>query len=124
MPQASEQKRLRSTPLDSVRMQSFMRFPSRSVVAVTDDDSEANGGLHGLTSLHNEHMLVTCQVTEWPRGVFPGLEVTVAAPLEGDARWRASIIPQLHFALSKRGHVALKAFSTDMNTRRLVVGRC
>jgi hypothetical protein len=45
--------------------------------------------------------------TEWPRGVFPGLEVTLAAPFEADAKWRASVIPQLHFALSKRGHVAL-----------------
>jgi mono/diheme cytochrome c family protein len=45
--------------------------------------------------------------TQWPRGVFPGLELTVAAPFEADDEWRASLIPQLHFALSKRGHVAL-----------------
>jgi mono/diheme cytochrome c family protein len=44
--------------------------------------------------------------TDWPRGVFPGVELTLAAPFEGD-EWRASLIPQLHFALSKRGHVAL-----------------
>jgi mono/diheme cytochrome c family protein len=43
--------------------------------------------------------------TEWPRGIFPGLEVTVVAPFEAD-RWRVSLIPQLHLALSKRGHVA------------------
>jgi hypothetical protein len=34
-------------------------------------------------------------------------EVTVAAPFEGDEAWRASVIPQVHFALSKRGHVAV-----------------
>jgi hypothetical protein len=45
--------------------------------------------------------------TEWPRGVFPGLELTVTAPFEAEGEWRASLIPQLHFALSKRGHVAL-----------------
>jgi mono/diheme cytochrome c family protein len=45
--------------------------------------------------------------TAWPRGVFPGLELTVAAPFEADGEWRASLIPQVHFALSKRGHVAL-----------------
>jgi len=45
--------------------------------------------------------------TEWPRGLFPGLEVTVAAPFDADDKWRASVIPQLHLALSKRGHVAL-----------------
>jgi mono/diheme cytochrome c family protein len=45
--------------------------------------------------------------TPWPRGIFPGLEVTVAAPFEADDRWRASLIPQLHLAFSKRGHVAL-----------------
>jgi mono/diheme cytochrome c family protein len=45
--------------------------------------------------------------TEWPRGVFPGLEVTLTAPFEADRDWRASVIPQLHFALTKRGHVAL-----------------
>jgi hypothetical protein len=47
--------------------------------------------------------------TQWPRGLFPGLEVTVAAPFDADDRWRASVIPQLHLALSKRGHVALNA---------------
>ena len=45
--------------------------------------------------------------TDWPRGVFPGLEATVAAPFRSEGRWRASLIPQLHLALSKRGHVAL-----------------
>jgi mono/diheme cytochrome c family protein len=45
--------------------------------------------------------------TEWPRGIFPGLELTLAAPFDSDDQWRASVIPQLHFALSKRGHVAL-----------------
>jgi mono/diheme cytochrome c family protein len=45
--------------------------------------------------------------TEWPRGIFPGLELTVAAPFDADERWRVSLIPQLHFALTKRGHVAV-----------------
>jgi mono/diheme cytochrome c family protein len=45
--------------------------------------------------------------TEWPRGVFPGLELTVSAPFASEQRWRASLIPQLHLAMSKRGHVAL-----------------
>ena len=45
--------------------------------------------------------------TAWPRGIFPGLEATVAAPFESDDKWRASVIPQVHFALSKRGHVAV-----------------
>jgi mono/diheme cytochrome c family protein len=45
--------------------------------------------------------------TPWPRGVFPGLEATVTAPFDGGHEWRASLIPQLHLALSKRGHVAV-----------------
>jgi mono/diheme cytochrome c family protein len=45
--------------------------------------------------------------TEWKRGAFPGLEVTVTAPFRADQRWRASVIPQVHLALTKRGHVAL-----------------
>jgi hypothetical protein len=45
--------------------------------------------------------------TEWPRGIFPGLELTLVAPFEVEDRWRASLIPQLHLAFSKRGHVAL-----------------
>jgi len=44
---------------------------------------------------------------EWPRGIFPGLELTVVAPFEAEDRWRLSLIPQLHLALSKRGHVAV-----------------
>jgi hypothetical protein len=45
--------------------------------------------------------------TEWPRGIFPGIEATLAAPFQAEDEWRASVIPQVHFALSKRGHVAL-----------------
>jgi len=45
--------------------------------------------------------------TPWPRGIFPGLEAVVVAPFESGGKWKASLIPQLHFALSKRGHVAL-----------------
>jgi mono/diheme cytochrome c family protein len=45
--------------------------------------------------------------TKWRRGVFPGLEMTVSAPFEAEDSWRASLIPQVHLALSKRGHVAI-----------------
>jgi mono/diheme cytochrome c family protein len=45
--------------------------------------------------------------TPWRRGVFPGLEAVVAAPLRDDRGWRVSLVPQLHLAMSKRGHVAL-----------------
>jgi mono/diheme cytochrome c family protein len=45
--------------------------------------------------------------TPWRRGVFPGLELTAAAPFAAEGRWRLALIPQLHLALSKRGHVAL-----------------
>jgi hypothetical protein len=44
---------------------------------------------------------------EWPRGVFPGLELMLKAPFDANERWRVSLIPQLHLAFSKRGHVAL-----------------
>jgi mono/diheme cytochrome c family protein len=43
----------------------------------------------------------------WPRGIFPGLELTVAAPFDSGERWRVSLIPQVHLALTKRGHVAV-----------------
>jgi mono/diheme cytochrome c family protein len=45
--------------------------------------------------------------TEGRRGAFPGLEVALTAPFRSEERWGASLIPQLHLALSKRGHVAL-----------------
>lgn len=45
--------------------------------------------------------------TDWPRGIFPGLELTASAPFRAGDKWRASVIPQLHFALTKRGHVAV-----------------
>jgi mono/diheme cytochrome c family protein len=61
---------------------------------VRDGDVELSEVVHWLS-------------TEWPRGIFPGLELTVVAPFETEDRWRASLIPQLHLALSKRGHVAL-----------------
>lgn len=52
------------------------------------------------------------QVVHWkpgarPRGVVPGLEATLVAPFDAEARWRLTLIPQVHAALSKRGHVAL-----------------
>jgi hypothetical protein len=45
--------------------------------------------------------------TKWRRGVFPALELTAVAPFDPDGRWQVNAIPQLHLALSKRGHVAL-----------------
>jgi mono/diheme cytochrome c family protein len=45
--------------------------------------------------------------TEWRRGAFPGLELRVVAPFDTGRRWEMNVIPQLHLALSKRGHVAL-----------------
>jgi mono/diheme cytochrome c family protein len=45
--------------------------------------------------------------TGWRRGIFPGLELTLAAPFERAGRARVTLIPQLHLAFSKRGHVAL-----------------
>jgi len=47
------------------------------------------------------------QPKPFPRGLFPGLEAVVAAPFESGDGWTASLIPQLHMAFSKRGHVAL-----------------
>ncbi len=45
--------------------------------------------------------------TPWPRGVFPGVEWTATAPFEpGDGEaWRWTVLPQLNFGLSRRGHV-------------------
>jgi mono/diheme cytochrome c family protein len=45
--------------------------------------------------------------TKWRRGAFPGFELTAVAPFDADGRWQVNAIPQLHLALSKRGHVAL-----------------
>jgi hypothetical protein len=45
--------------------------------------------------------------TPWRRGAFPALEAIVAAPFRNQGRWRMSLVPQLHLAMSKRGHVAL-----------------
>jgi mono/diheme cytochrome c family protein len=45
--------------------------------------------------------------TPWRRGVFPGLELVLTAPFRGEDAWELSAIPQLHLAMSRRGHVAL-----------------
>jgi mono/diheme cytochrome c family protein len=49
--------------------------------------------------------------TPWPRGIFPGVELTATAPFEpGDRdalRW--TVVPQLNFGLSRRGHVRAAA---------------
>ena len=45
--------------------------------------------------------------TDWKRGIFPGLEAVVVAPFDSDADWEVTLVPQLHLALTKRGHVAL-----------------
>lgn len=45
--------------------------------------------------------------TPFPRGVFPGLEWTVTQPFSSGRELEASVLPQLYFGLSRRGHVAL-----------------
>lgn len=49
--------------------------------------------------------------TPWPRGIFPGVELTATAPFEpGDRdalQW--TVLPQLNFGLSRRGHVRAAA---------------
>lgn len=53
--------------------------------------------------------------TEWPRSVFPGLELVAEFPFErgtGPGRKsvaQVSLVPQARIGLSKRGHVALNA---------------
>jgi mono/diheme cytochrome c family protein len=51
--------------------------------------------------------IVHWRPTDWPRGIFPGLELTLTTPFASDRRFQASLIPQVHLALSKRGHVAV-----------------
>ncbi len=45
--------------------------------------------------------------TPWPRGVFPGVELTATVPFEPGAREAArwTVLPQLNLGLSRRGHV-------------------
>lgn len=53
--------------------------------------------------------------TPWPRSIFPALEVVAEVPFERGSgpdkksavQW--SVLPQLRFGLSKRGHVAINA---------------
>jgi mono/diheme cytochrome c family protein len=49
--------------------------------------------------------------TPWPRGIFPGVELTATAPFEPGERdalqW--TVLPQLNFGLSRRGHVRAAA---------------
>lgn len=49
--------------------------------------------------------------TPWPRGVFPGLELTARVPFASDDRdaVRWTVLPQLNFGLSRRGHVRAAA---------------
>lgn len=51
--------------------------------------------------------VVHWKTTPWRRGVFPGLEAVVTAPFDSEDEWGVSLIPQVHLAMSKRGHVAL-----------------
>ena len=51
--------------------------------------------------------MVHWTTTPWRRGVFPGLEAIVSAPFDADRDWRVRLVPQVHFAMTKRGHVAL-----------------
>jgi len=43
----------------------------------------------------------------WPRAVVPGLEWTVTQPFSSGREIEATVLPQLYFGLSRRGHVAL-----------------
>lgn len=48
--------------------------------------------------------------TDWPRNVFPGLELVAELPFErapGVERVQWSLIPQARIGLNRRGHVAL-----------------
>ena len=46
--------------------------------------------------------------TVWPRGVFPGLEVTATVPFEEDGdRVPWALLPQTRIGLTRGGHVAL-----------------
>lgn len=47
--------------------------------------------------------------TNRPRGLFPALEVTGWVPFSSEAELGMSLTPQLFWAMSKRGHVALTA---------------
>ncbi len=49
--------------------------------------------------------------TPWPRGIFPGVELTATAPFEPGNRdaLRWTVVPQLNFGLSRRGHVRAAA---------------
>ncbi len=49
--------------------------------------------------------------TPWPRGIFPGVELVATAPFEPGTRdtVRWSVLPQLNFGLSRRGHVRAAA---------------
>jgi hypothetical protein len=72
-----------------------------------DGDVEASAIVHWVT-------------TVWPRGIFPAVEVTAKAPFdpgEGDAV-QVSLTPQLHFGLSRAGHVRLNAGVEVPVTRR------
>lgn len=72
-----------------------------------DGDFEASAIVHWIT-------------TVWPRGIFPAFEITAKAPFEpGDQEAvQLSLTPQLHFGLSRGGHVRLNAGVEIPVTRR------
>ena len=65
---------------------------------VEDGDVEVAAAMHWLP-------------TPWPRGIFPGLEFTAKAPFDSGDRdmlqW--TVLPELNFGLSRRGHVRAAA---------------
>ncbi|MDY0023176.1 cytochrome c [Arenimonas caeni] len=72
-----------------------------SARAITPLDDAGDGQLELAGALHYRW-------TQWPRNVFPGIEVVAEAPYDhfgSDVQWSA--IPQLRFGLTKGGHVAL-----------------
>jgi len=78
---------------DSFTVQSTFRshLPTSTL---NDGDAEFSGIVHWMT-------------TPWPRGIFPGLEGTVAVPFSAREEVGVTLIPQVYFGLSRAGHVAL-----------------
>jgi mono/diheme cytochrome c family protein len=70
-------------------------------------DIEASAIVHWIT-------------TPWPRGLFPGLELTARVPFEPgpDDAVQLSLTPQLHAGLSKAGHVQMNVGVEIPLTRR------
>lgn len=73
-----------------------------SARAITPIDEPGDGKLELASALHYRW-------TQWPRRVFPGMEIIAEIPYQdiGGDRIQWSLLPQLRFGLTKGGHVAL-----------------